>query len=210
LIENQDEFQESFMKVPYSKTLLRLDSLKVARLSQESKPDLEEGLATTDENLQNLKNSFKTSIDTLKTRRLNPLMNFNTKCHQPGKDIFGRLAKLDERLHKLSNDGNAFGSMQFLGGFGSGVPLEADSLTWFKALECRRIGCRGWIPKTLLFVPRLAISRVRGRFQSRIAQKRQIWSPCWSELAPWKEISQERSSPWEEYQSQARWTAKFS
>jgi hypothetical protein len=137
LIENQDEFQESFMKVPYSKTLLRLDSLEVARLSQESKPDLEEGLATTDENLQNLKNSFKTSIDTLKTRRLNPLMNFNTKCHQPGKDIFGRLAKLDERLHKLSNDGNAFGSMQFLGGFGSGVPLEADSLTWFKALEDR-------------------------------------------------------------------------
>jgi hypothetical protein len=138
LIENQDEFQESFTEVPYSKTLLRLDSLEVARLSQESKPDLEAGLATTDEALQNLKNSFKTSIDTLKTRCLNPLMDFYTKsCHQPGKDIFGRLAKLDERLHELSNDGKAFGSMQFLGGFSSGVPSVADSLTRFKALEDR-------------------------------------------------------------------------
>jgi hypothetical protein len=133
LIENLDEFQEPFGEVPYSKTLLRLDSLEVARLAQESKPDLEAGLATTDEALRNLKTSFKTSIDTLKTRCLNPLMNFYTKCHQPGKDIFGRLAQLDERLHELSNDGNAFGSMKFLGGFGSGVPSEADSLTRFTA-----------------------------------------------------------------------------
>jgi hypothetical protein len=72
LIENQGEFQKSFAEVPYSKTLLRLDSLEVARLSQESKHDLEAGLATTDEALQNLKTSFKTSIDTLKTRCLNP------------------------------------------------------------------------------------------------------------------------------------------
>jgi hypothetical protein len=114
--------------------------LEVARLSQESKPDLEAGLATTDEALRDLKTSFKTSIETPKTRCLNPLMNFYTRCHQPGKIIFGHLAKLNERLHTLLNDGNAFGSMNFLGGFSSGVPSEADSFTHFKDLEDRLTG----------------------------------------------------------------------
>jgi hypothetical protein len=116
---------------------MMLDLLEMARLSQESKPDLEAGLATTDKDLRNLRTSFKTSIDTLKTCYLNPLMNSYTKCHQPGNDVFGRLAKLDERIRELSNNGNAFGSMKFLGGFGSGVPSKADSLARFKDLEDR-------------------------------------------------------------------------
>jgi hypothetical protein len=126
LCEKVETVQDYFKRVPYETTVSRVNVMETTLQAFESQPSASSLVSDLNQKVQDVRAGTRNDLELLRTKFVEPISRFYGKCvGTPESSIFNRLDVLEKGLNSVSNSGNVFGSLKYMGGYADGAGPQA-------------------------------------------------------------------------------------
>jgi hypothetical protein len=137
LCERLDGVQDQFATVPYVSTVARLEDVETTLQTLQTQQTMGSLIQDAEAKILANKREVTSDLESLKAKFVDPVLQFYVKAMHSGPSIFARLEQIEKGVHDMSNDGNVFGALKYMGGFGGGGGSETGGPAHYKELQAR-------------------------------------------------------------------------
>jgi hypothetical protein len=123
--------------VPYYSAVSRLEEVESTLQALQTQQSVGSLLQDAEAKIVANKLEVNADLEALKVKFVDPVLHFYVKAMHSGPSIFARLEQIEKGVHDMSNDGNVFGALKYMGGFGGGGGSETGGPAHFKDLQTR-------------------------------------------------------------------------
>jgi hypothetical protein len=126
LCEKVETVQDYFTRVPYEAAVVRLNEMETTIQAFEAQQSVSSLMVEMEQKVTEARSSTRSDLELLRAKFVEPISRFYGQCMgTPNSTIFNRLDVLEKGLNSVSNSGNVFGSLKYMGGFVEGAGPQA-------------------------------------------------------------------------------------
>jgi hypothetical protein len=139
---------------------------------------------------ENQDKTVKNFEDLLKSRFISPMALFYGEAMKRGGTIFERLGLVEDAEKGVSDDGNTFGAVSYMGGLAQGREFDSPRQVHeferrMKELEQQNLALVAELATLATLKEHKASSTLEPNL--RVKYLTLVWMPCWSALGCWRD-----------------------